>query len=66
MAIIDQIQRDSKDEHKVKVKDNDLNNIALLAEKQTFLEEKIKAKEKQMVKMYFKVEEKFIITSYQT
>ena len=44
MAIIDQIQRDSKDEHKVKVKDNDLNTIALLAEKQTFLEEKIKTK----------------------
>ena len=48
MAIIDQIQRDSKDEHKVKVKDNDLNNIALLAEKQTFLEEKIKTKEQQL------------------
>ena len=48
MAIIDQIQRDSKDEHKVKVKDNDLNNIAILAEKQTYLEEKIKTKEGQL------------------
>ena len=32
MAIIDQIQNDSKDENKIKVKDNELNNIAILAD----------------------------------
>ena len=48
MAIIDQIQKDSKDENKIKVKDNELSNIALLAEKQTYLEEKVKIKEGQL------------------
>ena len=48
MAIIDEIQKDSKDENKIKVKDNELSTIAILAEKQTYLEEKVKAKEKQL------------------